>query len=161
MVAIEEMSGLDASWGRISENVEDALKVLKTPQPAAMDRNKIRGPCSVAETQAAVPPPSLPPLWSPGCIMCWHGEERWPHHRSVYGSLGRWPWFLLLNYGKFILFIEGVASKSNKAVSSPWSGCGCHHTETMAMSPICSANTMHKNVGEIFLELAYVLKHIC
>lgn len=38
------------------------------------------------------------------------GWGGWPHHRSVYGSLGRWPWFLLLNYGKFILFIEGVAS---------------------------------------------------
>lgn len=159
MVAIEEMQGLDTSWGRISENMEDTLKVLKTSQPAAVNGNKIRGPCSGAETQAPLPP--SPPLWSPGCIMCWHGEGRWPHHRSVYGSLGRWPWFLLLNYGKFILFIEGVASKSNKAVSSPWSGCGggCHHTEATAMSPICSPNTMHrctKMLGKHFHNL-----HMC
>lgn len=146
MVAIEEMAGLDTSWGRVSENVEDALKVLEKKNPsqsAAMYRNNIRGPCSGAKTQARLPP--WPPPRSPGCIMCWHGEERWPHHRSVYGSLGRWPWFLLLNYGKFILFIEGVASKSNKAVSSPWSGCGgsCHNDNVTVWNCVWNQHTYY------------------
>lgn len=57
-----------------------------------------------------------------------------------------WPLFLLLNYGKFILFIEGVASKSNKTVSSPCSE-SLHHSEAAAMS--FSSNVLVRDMKQV------------
>lgn len=154
MVAIEEMLGLDTSWGRISENVEDALKVLKTSLPAAMTETKYGALVLGLK-------PKHPRRHSGAQVASCAGMEK-KDDLIILVFMDHWAagldFFYWIMGNSFFLLKEWLPNPIRPSAVLGVAVAAAVTTQTVAMSPICSTNTMHKNVGYTFLRMSTCAK---